>query len=45
MVALVQAEAASDLSAAISRRYGPATGRQAAIHVCKASEGVSEISN
>lgn len=45
MVALVQTEAAADLSAAISERYGPATGKQATIHVCKASDGVSEITH
>ncbi len=43
MVALVQTESAADLSAAISECYGPATGRQATVHVCEASEGVSEI--
>jgi galactokinase len=43
MVALVKTQAAADLSAAILKRYGPATGRQATVHVCKASQGVSEI--
>jgi galactokinase len=45
MVALVQSEAAGDLTAAIARRYRPAAGRQATVHVCKASEGVSETAN
>jgi galactokinase len=45
MVALLQPEAAADLTDAIAARYGPATGRQATVHVCKASEGVSEITN
>jgi galactokinase len=43
MVALVQTKAAADLSAAISERYGPATGKRATVLICKASEGVSEI--
>ncbi len=43
MVALVRPEAAADLTAAISERYGPATGRQAPAYVCHPSEGVSEI--
>lgn len=43
MVALVRAEAAADLNAAISERYGPAAGKRATVHVCRASEGVSEI--
>jgi galactokinase len=45
MVALVQAEAAADLNAAIAEGYGPATGKQATVYICKASEGVSEIKN
>jgi galactokinase len=45
MVALVQPEAAAELTDAISKRYGPVSGRQANVHVCKASEGVSEITN
>jgi galactokinase len=45
MVALVRTETAADLIAAISEHYGPATGRQATIHVCKASEGVSEMTH
>jgi galactokinase len=43
MVALVQPEAAADLTDAIVERYGPVSGRQATVYVCKASEGVSEI--
>ena len=45
MVALVQPEAAAELTDAISKRYGPVSGRQATVYVCKASEGVSEITN
>jgi galactokinase len=45
MVALVQPEAAANLTDAIAARYGSATGRQATVLVCKASEGVSEITN
>ena len=43
VVALVQSEAAADLDNAIAERYGSLSGRQATVHVCKASEGVSEI--
>ena len=43
MVALVQPEAARDLTDAIAARYGSASGRQATVYVCKASDGVSEI--
>jgi galactokinase len=45
MVALVQPEAAADLTEAIAARYEPVSGRQATVHVCQASEGVSEIPN
>ena len=45
MVALLQPEAAVDLTDAIAARYGSVSGRQATVHVCKASEGVSEITN
>ena len=45
MVALVQPESTSDLTDAIAERYGPVSGRKATVHVCKASEGVSEITN
>lgn len=45
MVALVQPEAAAELTAAITERYGPESGRQATVYVCKASGGVSEITN
>ena len=45
MVALLRPEAAADLTDAIAERYGPASGRKATVHVCKASEGVSEITN
>ena len=45
MVALVQPEAAAALTAAISKRYGPVSGRQATVYVCKASGGVTEITN
>jgi galactokinase len=31
------------LPAAITEHYGPVSGRQATVYVCKASEGVSEI--
>jgi galactokinase len=43
MVALVQPEAAADLTNAVVPRYGSESGRQAIVYVCKASEGVSEI--
>jgi galactokinase len=43
MVALVQPQAAADLTEAIAERYGPECGLQATVQVCKASEGVSEI--
>jgi len=43
MVAVVQPEAAANLTAAITEHYGPVSGRQATVYVCKASEGVSEI--
>ncbi len=43
MVALVQPEAAANLTNAIAARYGTESGRQATVYVCKASEGVSEI--
>jgi galactokinase len=43
MVALVQSEAVADLTDAIAARYEPVSGRQATVHVCQASEGVSEI--
>jgi galactokinase len=45
MVALLQPEAAADFTDAIAARYGSVFGRQANVHVCKASEGVSEITN
>ena len=45
MVTLVQPETVADLTDAIAERYGPVSGRQATIYVCKASEGVSEITN
>lgn len=45
MVALVQPEAAANLTAAVTARYGPVSGRQATVYVCKASEGVLEITN
>lgn len=44
MVALVKQEAADSLAAAINERYPPVSGRQATVHICKASEGVSEVS-
>jgi galactokinase len=44
-VALVQLEAAVDLTDAIAERYEAVSGRHATVHVCKASEGVSEITN
>ena len=43
MVALVQPEAAAKLTDAIAEHYQPASGRQATVYVCEASEGVSEI--
>jgi galactokinase len=43
MVALVQPEAAADLTAAVAARYGPVSGRRATVYVCRASAGVSEI--
>lgn len=43
MVALVQPEAAADLTDAIAERYGSVSDRYAGVHVCQASEGVSEI--
>jgi len=43
MVALVQPEAAANLSDAIAKRYEPVSGRQATVYVCKTSEGVAEI--
>jgi galactokinase len=43
MVALVQPEATADLTAAVAARYGSESGRKAAVYVCTASEGVSEI--
>jgi galactokinase len=44
MVALVKPEAADNLAAAINERYPPASGRQATVYICSASEGVSEVS-
>ncbi len=43
MVALVQPEAAADLAAAVAARYGTVSDRRATVYVCRASEGVSEI--
>jgi len=43
VVALVQPEAAANLTEAIDGRYEPESGRRATVHVCTASEGVSEI--
>jgi galactokinase len=43
MVALVKTEAVPDLRDAILKRYDPATGRQASVHVCSASNGVLEV--
>ncbi len=43
MVALVQPEVAADLTEAVAARYSPKSGCQATAYVCKASEGVSEI--
>ena len=43
MVALVKPEAADSLAAAINERYPPASGRQATVYICSASEGVSEV--
>lgn len=43
MVALVKMEAVADLRDAILKRYDPATGRQATVHVCSASDGVLEV--
>jgi galactokinase len=43
MVALVKQEAADSLAAAINERYPPASGRQATVYICTASEGVSEV--
>jgi galactokinase len=45
MVALVQPEAAADLTNTIAARYGSVSGRQATVYVCQASEGVSEITS
>lgn len=45
MVALVQPEAAAKLADAIAKGYGPVSGRQATVYVCKTSAGVSEITN
>jgi galactokinase len=45
MVALLQPDAAADFTGAIAARYGSVFGRQATVHMCKASEGVSEIVN
>jgi galactokinase len=45
IVALLQPEAVADLTDAIAARYGSASGRQATVLVCKASEGVSETTN
>jgi galactokinase len=43
MVALVQKEAVANLTETIGTNYTSLTGRQAAIYVCRASAGVSEI--
>jgi galactokinase len=43
MVALTGLEAAKELVAVINQRYLPATGRQATVYICRASEGVSEL--
>lgn len=43
MVALVEKEAVDDLVKTIDTNYGPVTGRQATIYICRASAGVSEI--
>jgi galactokinase len=43
MVTLLQPEAAADFTGAIAARYGSASGRQATVYMCKASDGVSEI--
>jgi galactokinase len=45
IVALLRPEAAAGLTDTIAARYGSVYGRQATVHVCKASEGVSELTN